>query len=44
MPAILDDDNQLVAIGCGAMEPTRLKLPKGLFAWRGRCSPTAAVS
>jgi ligand-binding SRPBCC domain-containing protein len=33
MPAILDDDNQVVAIGCGAMEPTRLKVPKGLFLW-----------
>jgi len=33
MPAILDDDNQVVAIGCGAMEPTKLKVPKGLFLW-----------
>jgi ligand-binding SRPBCC domain-containing protein len=33
MPAILDDDNQMIAIGCGAMEPTRLRLPKGLLLW-----------
>jgi hypothetical protein len=33
MPAILDDDNQVVAIGCGAMEPARLKVPKGLLLW-----------
>ncbi|HEY8547920.1 MAG TPA: hypothetical protein VIL36_22835 [Acidimicrobiales bacterium] len=33
MPAILDDDNQMIAIGCGAMEPTKLKVPKGLLLW-----------
>lgn len=33
MPAILDDDNQMIAIGCGAMAPTKLRLPKGLLLW-----------
>jgi hypothetical protein len=33
MPAILDDDNQLIAIGCGALPARELKLPKGLLAW-----------
>jgi hypothetical protein len=33
MPFILDDDNQVIAIGCGAMEPTKLHVPKGLLLW-----------
>lgn len=33
MPAILDDDNQMIAIGCGALEPGRLKRPAGLILW-----------
>jgi hypothetical protein len=33
MPAILDDDNQVIAIGCGAMEPSKLKIPTGLLLW-----------
>jgi hypothetical protein len=33
MPAILDDDNQVIAIGCGAMERTKLRIPKGLLLW-----------
>jgi hypothetical protein len=30
MPAILDDHNQLVAVGCGALEPGKLRPPAGL--------------
>jgi ligand-binding SRPBCC domain-containing protein len=33
MPAILDDDNQVIAVGCGAMPPARLRLPRGLLLW-----------
>ncbi|MGH9213201.1 MAG: SRPBCC family protein, partial [Acidimicrobiales bacterium] len=33
MPFILDDDNQMVAIGCGAMEPAKLQRPTGLLLW-----------
>lgn len=33
MPAILDDDNQVIAIGSGAMEPSKLKIPTGLLLW-----------
>jgi hypothetical protein len=33
MPVILDDDNQVVAVGCGAMEPTNVRIPKGLLLW-----------
>lgn len=33
MPAILDDDNQMIAIGCGAMAPDKLRLPRGLLLW-----------
>lgn len=33
MPAILDDDNQMIAIGCGALEPGKLKRPAGLILW-----------
>jgi hypothetical protein len=30
MPAILDDHNQLVAVGCGALAPGKLRPPAGL--------------
>src|SRR5262249_24932025 len=33
MPAILDDDNQVVAVGCGAMEPGKARRPSGLILW-----------
>jgi hypothetical protein len=33
MPFILDDDNKVIAVGCGAMEPTDVKTPKGLLLW-----------
>jgi hypothetical protein len=33
MPVILDDDNQVIAVGCGAMPPTKVKVPKGLLLW-----------
>ena len=33
MPAILDDDNQVVAVGCGAMPPTKVRRPPGLMLW-----------
>ena len=33
IPVILDDDNQVIAIGCGAMEPTKLNIPSGLLLW-----------
>lgn len=33
IPVILDDDNQMIAIGCGAMEPSKLYIPKGLLLW-----------
>lgn len=33
MPAILDDDNQVIAVGCGAMEPTKVRRPAGLLLW-----------
>jgi ligand-binding SRPBCC domain-containing protein len=33
MPALLDDDNQVVAVGCGAMEPTKVRRPPGLLLW-----------
>jgi ligand-binding SRPBCC domain-containing protein len=33
MPAILDDDNQMIAIGCGAMEPGKVRRPAGLLLW-----------
>jgi ligand-binding SRPBCC domain-containing protein len=33
MPAILDDDNQVVAVGCGAMEPGKVRRPAGLLLW-----------
>jgi hypothetical protein len=31
MPSLLDDDNQVVAVGCGAMAPTRLRRPPGML-------------
>lgn len=33
MPAILDDDNQMIAVGCGAMEPGKVRRPAGLLLW-----------
>jgi ligand-binding SRPBCC domain-containing protein len=33
MPTLLDDDNQVVAVGCGAMEPTTVRRPAGLLLW-----------
>jgi hypothetical protein len=33
MPHILDDDNRVIAAGCGAIEPSEVKPPKGLLAW-----------
>ena len=33
MPALLDDDNQVVAVGCGAMPPTKVARPPGLILW-----------
>ena len=33
MPAILDDDNQVVAVGCGAMAPGKVRRPPGLLLW-----------
>jgi ligand-binding SRPBCC domain-containing protein len=33
VPVILDDDNQMIAIGCGAMAPRKLNVPKGLLVY-----------
>jgi ligand-binding SRPBCC domain-containing protein len=33
MPALLDDDNQVVAVGCGAMPPGKVRRPPGLILW-----------
>jgi hypothetical protein len=33
MPVILDDDNQVIAAGCGAIESSDVKVPKGLLLW-----------
>ena len=33
MPHILDDDNHVIAVGCGAIEPSEMKTPKGLLLW-----------
>jgi hypothetical protein len=33
MPALLDDDNQVLAVGCGALAPTKLRRPPGLLLW-----------
>jgi ligand-binding SRPBCC domain-containing protein len=33
MPALLDDDLQVVAVGCGAMPPGKVRRPPGLILW-----------
>jgi hypothetical protein len=33
MPHILDDDNRVIAAGCGAIEPSDVKPPRGLLVW-----------
>jgi hypothetical protein len=33
MPVILDDDNKLIAVGCGAIPSADVKVPKGLILW-----------
>jgi hypothetical protein len=33
IPTLLDDDNQVIAVGCGAMEPAKVNIPKGLLLW-----------
>lgn len=33
IPAILDDDNQVLAVGCGALAPARVRRPAGLLLW-----------
>lgn len=33
MPTLLDDDNQVVAVGCGAMAPAKVRRPAGLLLW-----------
>jgi hypothetical protein len=33
MPTLLDDDNQVIAVGCGAMEPAKVRRPAGLLLW-----------
>ena len=33
MPVILDDDNQVIAVGCGAIATSNIKVPKGLLLW-----------
>lgn len=33
MPALLDDDLQVVAVGCGAMAPGKVRRPPGLILW-----------
>lgn len=33
MPALLDDDNQVIAVGCGAMAPANVRRPAGLLLW-----------
>jgi ligand-binding SRPBCC domain-containing protein len=33
MPALLDDDNQVVAVGCGALPATQVRRPPGLILW-----------
>jgi ligand-binding SRPBCC domain-containing protein len=33
MPALLDDDNQVVAVGCGAMPAAEVRRPPGLILW-----------
>lgn len=33
MPTLLDDDNQMIAVGCGAMAPANVRRPAGLLLW-----------
>jgi len=33
MPVILDDDNQVIAVGCGAIEAADIRKPKGFLLW-----------
>jgi len=33
MPALLDDDNQVIAVGCGAMASSKVRRPAGLLLW-----------
>lgn len=33
MPTLLDDDNQVIAVGCGAMAPSKVRRPAGLLLW-----------
>jgi hypothetical protein len=33
MPHILDDDNRVIAAGCGAIETSEVRLPRGLLLW-----------
>lgn len=33
MPTLLDDDNQVVAVGCGALPPAKVRRPAGLLLW-----------
>jgi ligand-binding SRPBCC domain-containing protein len=33
IPIILDDDNQVIAAGAGAIEPTEVKPPAGMLLW-----------
>jgi ligand-binding SRPBCC domain-containing protein len=33
IPAILDDDNQVIAVGCGALPPGKVRRPPGLLLW-----------
>ena len=33
MPFLLDDDNQVIAVGSGALEAKQVKTPKALFLW-----------
>ena len=33
MPTLLDDDNPVVAVGCGAMPPAKVRRPAGLLLW-----------
>ncbi len=33
MPHILDDDNRVIAAGCGAIQTSDVRLPRGLLLW-----------
>jgi hypothetical protein len=33
MPVILDDDNQVIGVGCGALDAADVKTPRGLLLW-----------